>query len=132
MREIKFRFWHRNAKKYIDDLCLYSDGQIGDVSECFHNLEDTENYSIEQYTGLKDKNGKDIYEGDILFLETNTELSFIVVVEFFEGSFTSPYYYRRMGQGKVEVVGRAHNVGSLLKDSEIIGNIHENPELLKQ
>ena len=66
-REIKFRAWHNNAKRYMEDLCLYLDsGELGDVSECFHNLESREDYILEQYTGLKDKNGKEIYEGDIL------------------------------------------------------------------
>ena len=67
MREIKFRAWHNNAKRYMEDLCLYLDsGELGDVSECFHNLENKEDYVLEQYTGLKDKNGKEIYEGDIV------------------------------------------------------------------
>lgn len=76
----------------------------------------------EQSTGLKDKNGKEIYEGDIVTLNgewEEIEHSDCAIIAFEDGCF-------RVGDGY------ENEAGSYLSDWRIIGNIHENPELVKE
>lgn len=76
---------------------------------------------LQQYTGLKDKNGKEIYEGDII--QDTTDNNHVVV-----------WYENRCGWA-FDDIGRtpAHSINGELDQSqcEIIGNIYENPELIK-
>ena len=75
---------------------------------------------VEQYTGLKDENGKEIYEGDIVTLcgdWEEIEKDDCNVITFKDGCF-------RVGEGY------ENEAGSYLSDWRVIGNIHENPELI--
>lgn len=116
-REIKFRHW--TGCKFIDPI--YSDGKW------FLDYRDLEDYypmgkpEIEQYTGLKDKNGKEIYEGDYMFFESEEhKITGFVVFENGEYFVRNPEY---------KTGGICLNI--LPDILEIIGNIHENPELLE-
>lgn len=117
MREIKFRAWNYNKKKMvIDGLTMDYSNEYG-----FDNLYDKEGnqieeYRIMQYTGLKDKNGKEIYEGDIvLWTNKNHDRTLKTEVEFRGGTF---------------FIGPLETTED--DEPEVIGNIYENPELLKQ
>ena len=104
----KFRAWDSIAKEYIfDSYALY---------ELFVNdLDDS--YQVEQCTGLRDKNGKLIYEGDIVRVDSKVNYidPLTLVVVFHNGAF---------------MVGDRF-IDNNSKFMEIIGNIHENPELLE-
>jgi hypothetical protein len=133
MREIKFRAWKKSEKRMVgwDELnefdahtrsTILSDVLTGTYLE-----------AVMQYTGLKDKNGKEIYEGDIVKRENMRfpDYRSIWRVQWREGSsgfalFVPATYEYPRGKRLMEkiMIGDTRN--------EIIGNIYENPELLKE
>jgi len=68
MREIKFRAWNGGAMEY-GGFSIHATGGISGLAEGLTRI--TEQSPIMQYTGLKDKNGKEIYEGDIVRVDWN-------------------------------------------------------------
>jgi uncharacterized phage protein (TIGR01671 family) len=134
MRKIKFRAWDgermfRNIQEAYDTLEEDSNNNVS----CFYDYLTDDDYSVMQSTGLKDKNGKEIYEGDIVQVSYRggEHLKAVGWVEYLKPSFIvrtkqdtkKPYF----------LCLYAHNYSPLFNwaESEVIGNIYENPDLLQ-
>ncbi len=117
MREIKFRAWDKITKQMIISNNMPDAGFWDMVA---HN--EFEQDIVMQYTGLKDKNGREIFEGDICKVHNHAALggNLYCVIEF--NDRTGSYYGRGVGSLKF----------SMGEDMEVIGNIFENPELRKE
>ena len=132
-RVIKFRAWDKINKWLDDEFYLGSDGSVYDIPNKTYNTPNTEieridNFILMQFTGLQDKNGKDIYEGDVISIDKNSaigidfNLGSVLTVGFFNGCFCG-------------YIKKDNNIDArpmhMLRDIIVIGNIHENPELIQ-
>lgn len=112
MREIKFRAWNNKFKEFkFMSLIKYLGGR-----GIMDDWADSENSVWEQYTGLKDKNSVEIYEGDIL---QDVDDSTIVGVVEYDEAF-----------GEYDCGD--NNLYECTRDCVVIGNIHENADLLEE
>jgi uncharacterized phage protein (TIGR01671 family) len=119
MREIKFRAWDKELNFFCDPV-MYFVGLDGSV--WFNNCADgedsmvdqSEKLIVEQCTGLKDKNSKEIYEGDILGLHGDPSLRFPVIWEneaaawALETHKNEPEFLGDYNQEYIEIVGNIH------------------------
>ena len=141
MKEIKFRAWDKVNQEYIyfDFSNIY--GYEGEISGVLlpdgntllnDNEKINENLIIEQFTGLHDKNGKEIYEGDILEFVLNTKYGLIHKRGVMDWDGINPWVgFLPKHNGEQQ--------GLYILDfsvegwnRKVIGNIYENPELLEQ
>jgi uncharacterized phage protein (TIGR01671 family) len=124
-RKIKLRYWSKSNNKYVttDDMpvcCEKSD---------YLELEAWDEDKWEQGTDLKDKNGKEIYEGDVckvgeIYSGDYLEKGFIGNVIFEDGCFQINKPNTKYGCCELDIST------ILNRNIEIIGNIHQNPELI--
>lgn len=142
MRRIKFRAWQTNVgdydkitKKftpkshyfYGENVIVNGNGQLLSIESGWdiQGVEESTDYVLEQYTGLKDKNGKEIWEGDILRWKHYYEITG-------EDIETTAKVYWEEKDASFVVGDWFESLGHLVDEDkvEVIGNIHENPEVL--
>ena len=135
MREIKFRAWDKVCREMFynselangDMMVICLDGEIQLSDDDTYKPDD---FILMQYTGLKDKNGKEIYEGDILRLWRSTGKNGEPRGEYYK---PFPVEYCELWTQFV-VVDKANKaqmgIWQAFGAFEVIGNIYENPELL--
>ena len=114
MREIKFRAWDKKEEKMIFNFQNRAEfsvvtvlGVIGDSQQI-----------LMQYTGLKDNNDKEIYEGDMVLFNKGLEGGFVKTIK---------WDFQALHNLKTQI-----NYYSQDCTAEVIGNIYENPELVKE
>ncbi len=113
MREIKFKYWDKRLKKFAINCPNYI--SVNNIKSFI------DDYNFLQYTGYKDKNDTEIYEGDIInafIIEDHIETMGTIV---FDDYFL--FYANKNLAGNTPLFK--------LNNIEVIGNIYENPELLK-
>ena len=131
----KFRFWNTKIKCMYEDTGLTSLGVNGSIKSALKN-----NYVIMQSTGLKDKHGKLIYEGDIVNVYVSSEKLYRYQVKFEIGSFMlvsneEIFDFPNKWNDNVYPLSQLYfeyeNEDYCIEQLEVIDNIYENPELLE-
>jgi uncharacterized phage protein (TIGR01671 family) len=146
MREIKFRAWDKHKKQMLPSF-YFSEMCFKGIWDLFPLLENFNPDYIMQYTGLKDKTGKELYEGDVVQqgfvgekIWTQDKAKTHTIISTPKGAvfYSAPYWNVRTDvvgivDGETKVLYLSEYDGLHDFDNvEVIGNIYENPELLKE
>lgn len=124
-REIKFRVWDLDQCKFIDLSCGHNNQKLNDFFNDTH-------FVFQQYIGIKDKNGKEIYDGDIVIHDSLSRPTYTPIIQYF--------FIKPIAQENVLIFSltkyennKDYSLYNYWKGSEleIVGNIFENKELLE-
>ena len=121
MRVIKFRAWHLNLNEFLKDGFSISQDGLFLYDDNLNEWEIDPNFVIEQYTGLKDKNGVEIYEGDVIrgnLYEWDLPTMGCIIYDSEHSTFANK------NDGGITFLFRINKIS-------VIGNIRENPELIE-
>ena len=131
MRDIKFRCWDTENKEMLEVQELdYEDSYNGQPmirTTMYSDYFDTEDMILMQYVGLKDKNEKEIYEGDIVkfrFKDDREEFPDLIGYIEYQTTFTAFIIMSNQGSFKIDITE--------IKFIEVIANIYKNLELLEK
>lgn len=131
MREIKFRAWHKNRKTFLDFYWAVDKlGRTFSILDKYVYDEFTDEIELMQYTGLKDMNGVEIYEGDVV--NVSWPLSKLKGINHAIG-----YSEVKDGHPVSEAIDWYEDVSRLIQTHDnggqitVVGNCFENPELLE-
>ena len=124
-REIKFRMWHKKSKKMFDvESINFKDRSLNMWNSEMYTLStfSLDDVVLMQYTELHDKNGKEIYEGDIIKVDYNVQI-YIFEVKYNKKEACFRMYYEDLSFMDFDIDDEGLY--------EVIGNIYDNPELLE-
>lgn len=126
MREIKFRAWDKDLKRWTnysidDDLLMFYDKH----AECWEADQEGERFILCQYTGLKDNEDREIYEGDIV--KAISFARWIGVVKYSDKN--QAFIFEDIDKN---YRGSIVFMSQFAQNFKILGNIYENPGLLKE
>ena len=133
MKEIKFRAWNTRKPYGNEQLKEMAYFELTDLDEDYIIPSGTYlegDFNIMQYTGLKDKNSKEIYEGDIVAYQGYPELPLSVASV--EWNNERARFIIRWQDGQSHLGHDTFDRAEYLIGYEVIGNIYENPELLEK
>lgn len=113
---LMFRVWDEHKKSYRDDYAIQKDGQVT-LRNMFNGFDITkhpDSFTIEQCTGIRDKNGKLVFEGDVIHYHIETDNGEVI-----EENFAMNWYTDCMGFDAWQ------DADVIESDGEVIGTIHE-------
>ena len=131
MRTIKFRAWDNENNQMLDvqelnfEDCFY-EGEMQIKTTMYNDYFDCREMPLMQFTSLHDKNGKEIYEGDIVFIKGDTEVLDIKGKVEYSDTFAQ-FIITNTGN----IIDEAEPLGDY-EDIEVIGNVFKNKELLNE
>jgi len=133
MREIKLRAWDKEGKELLQGVPVKGGFRALEKGELtFSQILDEYNadrFEVMQFTGLKDKNGKEIYEGNVFSaLNGNWQVKFGEWLLYIAKEHALVKMYGFYCERREE--GRSHQLSPIPEEMEVIGNIYENPEFL--